>query len=76
MGLRQIALCVLLVSGFQLTNAKAIVLPSADSAPNTPDSRTGLPLNHIGIVNNGPVFSRDPNVGVFAQSLVVPVVSI
>jgi hypothetical protein len=51
-------------------------LASADSAANTPDSRTGLPLNHIGIVNNGPVFSRDPNVGVLAQSLVVPVVSI
>jgi hypothetical protein len=53
MGMRQIALCVLLFSGFQLTNAKAIVLASADSVANTSDSRTGVPLDHIGIVNNG-----------------------
>jgi hypothetical protein len=58
MGIRQkgwsaIALCLLFLSVSQLTKSKAIVLASADSAANTPDSRTGLPLNHIGIVNNG-----------------------
>jgi hypothetical protein len=53
MGIREIALCVLLFAGFQLAKAKAIVLASADSAANTPDSRTGLPLNHVGIVNHG-----------------------
>jgi hypothetical protein len=53
MGIRQIALCVLFFAGFQLTNAKAIVLASSDSATNTSDSRTGLPLDHTGLVNNG-----------------------
>jgi hypothetical protein len=56
LGIRQrcwtIAFYLLCLSDFQITNAKAIVLASADSAANTPDSRTGLPLNHIGIVNN------------------------
>ena len=56
MGIRQrcwtTAFYLLCLSDFQITNAKAIVLASADSAANTPDSRTGLPPNHIGIVNN------------------------
>jgi hypothetical protein len=58
MGIRQkrwtaIAVCLLFLSVYQLTNSKAIVLASADDATNTPDSEVGLPLNHIGIVNNG-----------------------
>jgi hypothetical protein len=58
MGIRQrrwtaIALYFLYLSGSQLTSTKAIVLASADSATNKSGSRSGLPLDHVGIVNRG-----------------------
>ena len=48
-----IALYLLSLSASQLMNTKAIVLASGDSAANPSGSRTGLPLDHVGIVNNG-----------------------
>ena len=58
MGIRQrrwtaIALYFLYLSGSQLTSTKAIVLASADSTTNKSGSRSGLPLDHVGIVNRG-----------------------
>jgi hypothetical protein len=58
MGIRQrrwtaIALYLLSLSASQLTNSEAIVLASGDTTANTSGSRTGLPLDHVGIVNNG-----------------------
>lgn len=58
MGIRQrrwtaIALSLLFLSGSQLTNTKAIVLASSDTTTNKLGSRNGLPLDHVGIVNNG-----------------------
>jgi hypothetical protein len=48
-----IALYLLFLSGSQLTSTKAIVLASADSATNKSGSRSGLPLDHVDIVNHG-----------------------
>jgi hypothetical protein len=48
-----IALYLLVLSGSQLTNTKAMVLASSDTASNRSGSRSGLPLDHVGIVNNG-----------------------
>jgi Trypsin-like peptidase domain len=48
-----IALYLLFLSGSQLTNTKAIVLASDDSATNKSGPTNGLPLDHVGLVNNG-----------------------
>jgi hypothetical protein len=58
MGIRQrhwkaIALYLLFLSGSPLTNSKAMVLASDDSATNKSGSKGGLPLDHVGIVNHG-----------------------
>jgi hypothetical protein len=58
MGIRQrcwtaIALYLLFLSGSELTKVNAMVLAAGDSTTNTPESRTGLPLDHVGVVNNG-----------------------
>ena len=47
-----VALCLLSLSASQLTNTKAIVLASDDGTTNKSGSRNGLPLDHVGIVNN------------------------
>jgi hypothetical protein len=56
MGIRRrcwtaIAICLLFLSGCQLTNVEAILLASDDSSTNTSGLSAGLPLDHIGIVN-------------------------
>src|ERR1700748_2685593 len=48
-----IALYLLFVSGSQLTNTKAMVLASADTATNKSGPTSGLPLDHVGVVNHG-----------------------
>ena len=58
MGIRQkcwttLVLCLISLSGSQLTSAQAMVLASSESGTNPADPRIESALNHIGIVNNG-----------------------